>query len=111
MNSNHTQPLTSKIGGQEMLSPAGLLALVAGIAYGDPRSTPEGQATARRVLDSLLATATSHGFGKADILRTMLDKGERGRRIHALACEAASSMPTVAILKALQEGGFNVITA
>ena len=69
-----------------------------GEGRGDPDdSTSAGRARARAVLDAMLAAARAGGFGKTDILETLLARNVATKRVGEMAAEACAAAGHAAV--------------
>jgi hypothetical protein len=107
---NTEQPLYVLAEGGEHydLSPAGVLLLAAGMAYG-PNDDPEwtGESKAEAMVLDILSAAQGGGYTKTDILHTLLVRNERSKRVAAMAreaCAAAGSDRFAALMSAWKVG-------
>ena len=75
------------------ISPAGLLIIAAGTAYGDPsETTPEGMRNSNAIINEILNAARAGGFTQCDVLHTLLSRNQPTKRIAEMAqaaCDAA----------------------
>ena len=81
------------------ISAPGVIILLGSYAY-EPDSPNPGLVGALR---SILAAATAGGFKSADLLETMLARGEVSQRVKALATEAADGAGHERVLEILRE--------
>ena len=81
------------------ITAAGAIILLGSYAY-EPDSPNPGLVGALR---SILAAATAGGFKSADLLETMLARGEVSMRVKALATEAADAAGHERVLEILRE--------
>ncbi len=72
------------------LNATALLLLSADVAYGAGKhdTPPIGQKRAAKVVADLLVAATAGGYPQADILESMLARGEVSERVTAMCCAA-----------------------
>lgn len=95
-----TQPMfTPRADGALDITAPGVIVLLAGFAYDEASPNP-GLVGALR---SILAAATAGGFKSADLLETMLARGEVSTRVKALATEAANAAGHERVLEILRE--------
>jgi hypothetical protein len=101
---NTEQPLyTLAEGGEHYdISPAGVLLLTAGLAYG-PQDDPgwTGKPKAEAMTLDILSAARAGGYTQTDILHTLLVRNERSKRVVGMAraaCAAAGSDRIVALV-------------
>ena len=78
----------------------GVVILLGSYAY-EPDSTNPGLVGALR---SILAAATAGGFKSADLLETLLSRGEVSQRVKQLATEAANAAGHANVLAIVKEG-------
>ena len=94
----------ASVPGGYLVSLPGVLLLAAGAAYGpDDECTPEGQARGLRTVSSILSAATKAGFTKAELLETMLARGEVSHRVKALAIECMDAIGQTRALEIVKE--------
>lgn len=79
--------LVRVIDGEVHLSMAGVMCLALSAMH-DEDTTDDGRAAATATVEKLLAGARRRGFGKADILLTLVAGGEHSPRIVELVREA-----------------------
>jgi hypothetical protein len=89
------------------IQPAGVMLILADTVYGEGRhdTPPSGQATAKAMLNDLLSAARAGGYKQADILHTLLAKGEVSHRVKDMAraaCAAAGNDRIGAIFAAMR---------
>ena len=94
-----TPMFTHRPDGAYDISAAGCIVLLGSYAY-EPDSPNPGLVGALR---SILAAATAGGFKSADLLETMLARGEVSMRVKALATEAAEAAGHERVLEILRE--------
>lgn len=72
------------------LNPTAVLLILADTAHGEGRhdTPPAGQARAAKTVADMLAAATAGGYRQADILETLLTRGELSKRVTGM-CAAA----------------------
>lgn len=92
------------------IQPAGVMLILADTVYGEGRhdTPPSGQATAKAMLNDLLSAARAGGYKQADILHTLLAKGEVSHRVKDMAvqaCEAAGNEAIGRIFDAMRGKG------
>ena len=78
----------------------GVIILLGSYAY-EPDSPNPGLVGALR---SILAAATAGGFKSADLLETLLSRGEVSQRVKQLATEAANAAGHASVLAIVKEG-------
>lgn len=72
------------------LNATAVLLVSADTAYGDGRqdTPPAGQARAAKIVTDLLKAATAGGYPQADILESLLARGEVSKRVTSMAMVA-----------------------
>lgn len=94
--------------GGYLLSPAGVLLMMASYAYeSDDETTPAGRARAQDAVRRILSAARAGGFTQGDVLETMMARGEVSARVKELAhtaVEAAGAGAVIAIVQSLKKG-------
>jgi hypothetical protein len=75
------------------LNATAILLISADTAYGEGmRDTPPtGQARAATIVRDLLAAATAGGYAQADILESLLARGESSKRVTAMCADAMNA--------------------
>ena len=81
------------------ISAPGVVILLGSYAYEPDSPNPALVDTLRRIL----AAATAGGFKSADLLETLLSRGEVSMRVKALATEAADAAGHERVLEILRE--------
>lgn len=93
MNSKE-QPLFTPVPncpeGSVVISPAGILILMAGCAY-DIHEEPTAKKTGKAMMTQILNAARAGGYTQCDILQTILAKGEVSPRVKEMAVEACNA--------------------
>jgi hypothetical protein len=90
------------------MQPAGVLLILADMVYGpqdDPART--GRAKTEAMVQAMLAAAQAGGFTQADILQTLLVRGERSKRIENMAraaCAAAGNDRLATLFASMRRG-------
>jgi hypothetical protein len=89
------------------LNATALLLLSADVAYGEGRhnTPPAGQIRAAKVVTDLLAAATAGGYPQADILESLLARGEVSKRVTAMcgvAMDAAGNDRAARVMAAMR---------
>ena len=76
-----------------------MLVILADAVYGAGRAytTPSKQASAKATLEALLSAARAGGYQQADILQTLLAKGEVSQRVKDMAVQACAAAGSEAI--------------
>jgi hypothetical protein len=94
------------VGVGEYQSPADFL-LMSGFLWFEARRAPlRSRLAARRVLDEVLSSARAAGFGKGDLLETLMSKCEKSDRVWELAVEATNAVGDIgAFMAALGRAG------
>ncbi len=96
-------------GDEYLLSPAGVLILLAVTVYGDGSDcTPAGQRRGKIAYDAVIAAARKGGYMQCDILDTLLARGEVTDRVKNMArdaCAAAGNAEVVKIVRAMCSNG------
>ena len=80
------------------IHPAGVLMLLAGEVYG---KTPSKNPRLKNIIGMFLSAARAGGFKQADILETLLAKGEVSHRVKNMAVAACSAAGPDAIKQIL----------
>ena len=74
------------------IQPASVLLVLANTIYNNPQdSSPTGRARAKTMLDAILTAARAGGFKQADILATLLARGEVTHRLRDMAVTACNA--------------------
>jgi hypothetical protein len=97
-----TQPMFTPNGDGYDITPAGVLLVAAGTAYGDPaESTPQGIRNALLLIEGILSAAFAGGFKQGDILGTLLQQTPtpRVQTMAQEACEAAGFAAIEAVFR------------
>lgn len=88
----------SDLVGGYLLSPAGVLLLAGGAAYGaDDEITPQGRANAKAALARILSAARAGGFTQSDVLDTLFARGEVSKRVRDMASTAVEAAGSAAL--------------
>lgn len=82
------------------ITAAGVIILLGSYAYEPDSPTPTLVDTLRRVLSA----AVAGGFKNADLLETLLSRGEVSQRVKQLATEAANAAGHANVLAIVKEG-------
>lgn len=103
------QPLFSPTvdGSAYDIQPAGMLLLFASMSYG-PQDNPDwtGAPKTEAIVQAILAAARAGGYTQVDILHTLLVRGERSKRMEAMAraaCAAAGNVRLGKIFEAMKK--------
>ena len=92
--------LARVVDGEVCLSMAGVMCLALSAMHDDD-TTDDGRAAATATVEKLLTSARRRGFGKADILLTLVAGGERSPRIVELVREALDGVTAEEVAAAI----------
>ena len=95
-----TPMFTHRPDGAYDISAAGCIVLLGSYAYEPDSPNPALVDTLRRILSA----SVSGGFKNADLLETLLSRGEVSMRVKALATEAADAAGHASVLAIVKEG-------
>lgn len=95
-----TQPMfTPRVDGAYEITAPGVVVMVGAYAFDEASPNPGLIGALRRILSA----ATAGGFKSADLLETMLARGEVSMRVKRLATEAADAAGHERVLEILRE--------
>lgn len=107
MTTNHIR----EVDGEYRLSAAAVLMLASHAITSKEVSTAVGKARGRRLIQSVIGAAQRAGFAQAEILETLLLRGDNTRRTWDMCAAATDTLGRNALLAAFNEAGWGTVAA